>query len=124
MLLSNFLVNKLTEQSLIPNDDQLVNYRGRATGLIAIWKVMRGERNRLWLSTCLTMGHGRAATLVLFNEMVAQNAIAPGLRHPQPMGRGFPETSDGINDLAPSMGRARARNPGPHPHGVDPHLYS
>ena len=83
---------------------------------------MRRERNTPWLSTCTTLGHDRAYTLVLLNEMVAQNGRPPGFRHPQSMGRGFPETSDSINDLVPSMGRVRARNPGPHPHGVHPHL--
>ena len=80
----------MTDQSLKPNDNQLVEYRGRTGGLIAIWEEMRRERNRIWLSTCLTLGHGRAVALVLLNELVAQNARAPGFRHPQPMGRGFP----------------------------------
>ena len=114
----------MTDQSLKPNDNQLVEYRGRARGLIAIREEMRRERNRLWISTCQTPGHGRAATLALLNEMVTQNAKAPGFRHPQPIRRGFSETSDSINNLAPSMGRVRARNLGPHPHGVDPHLDS
>ena len=78
-------------------------------------------RNRIWLSTCPTLGHGRAATIVLLGEMVAQNARVAGLRHPPPMGRGFTGTCDGTNGPAPSMGRAKARNPGPHPHVVDPH---
>ena len=109
----------MIDQSLEPNDNQPVNYRGRARGLIAVLEETRRARNRLWLGTCLTPGHGRAATLVLFSEMVAQNARVPGLRHPQPMRRGFPETSDGTNDLVPSIGRVRSRNPGPHPCGID-----
>ena len=79
-------------------------------------------KNRLCISTCLTPAHGRVVTLTLLNDMVAQNAQVTGLRHPQPIGRGFsvPETDDGTNDLAPCM--VRARNPGPHPCGVDPLL--
>ena len=65
-------------------------------------------------------GTGRAATLALLNDMVAQNAQAPRLRHPQPMGMGlpFPGMEDGPNSLAPS--RTRDRYPGPHLQGVDP----
>ena len=112
-------LEKMTNQ-----DNQLTNYRGRARGLIAVWEETRRERNRLRIRTCPTPGHGRAVTLALLNEMVARNASGPGLRHPQPMERGFsvPETDDGTNDLAPC--RTRARNPGPHLHGVDPQLDS
>ena len=112
----------MTDQNLKPGDNQLVISRSRARGLIAIWEEMRQIRNRIWLSTCPTLGHNRAAILALLSEMVAQNARASGLRHPQPMGRGFTGTSDGINSQAPSMGRARARNPGPNPCVVDPPL--
>ena len=83
--------------------NQQANYRGRARGHMAVWEEVRQERNILWISTCLTLGYGRAATLALLNEMVAQNAQAPGLRHPQSMGRGLPVpgTDDGPNSLAP-----------------------
>ena len=64
----------MTDQNLKPGDNQPINFRGRARGLIAIWEEMRQMRNRILLSTCPTLGHGRAATLVLLSEMVAQNA--------------------------------------------------
>ena len=93
--------------------NQQANYRGRVRGLITVWEEVRWERNILWISTCPTLGHDRAATLTLWNEMVAWNTQAPELRHPKPMGRGLPVlgTDDGPNSLAPS--RMRARNPGP-----------
>ena len=77
----------MTDQNLKPGDNQLVNSRGRARGLIEVWGEMRWMRNRIWLSTYPTLCYGRAATLVLLSKMVVQNARAPGLRHPQPMGR-------------------------------------
>ena len=95
----------MTDQNLKPHDQQLANYRGRVRGLLAVWQEMRRSRNRLWLSTCPTSGWGRTTTLTLLSEMVAQNARVPGLRNPQPMGRGFPETSKNLT----SMGRARTR---------------
>ena len=54
--------------------------------------------------------------------MAPCNAQAPGLRHPQPMGRGLsvPGIDDSPNNLAPS--RMRARNPGPCLQGIDPPL--
>ena len=79
-------------------------------------------RKRIWLSACLILDHGRAATLALLSKMVAQNARASALRHSQPMGRGFTGTTDSTNGPAPSMVRARARNPGPHPCVIDPPL--
>ena len=58
-------------------------------------------------------GRGRAATLALMGEMIAQNAArAPGQRNANQIegrGRGLAD-----NYPTPGMGRVRARNPGPH----------
>ena len=71
----------MTDQNSGLGDKQLVTAMSRVRGLVAVWKEAK-RRDRIWLSTCLTLGHGRAATLALLIEMVAQNAIAPHLRHP------------------------------------------
>ena len=78
-----------------------------------MWEETRMEQNRLWTSTCLTLGHGRAVTLALLCKMVAQNTHIPGPRHPQPMEGDFL----GINDGPITT---RTQNAGPHPQGVDP----
>ena len=96
--------------------------RGRVRELIAVWEEAKRRRDRIWLSTSPNLDHGRAATLELLSEVVAQNARTPGLRHPQPMGRGLAGTTDSTNGSAPSTGRVRARNPGPYSHVVDPPL--
>ena len=62
---------------------------GRVRGLLAVWEEARRRRDRILIGTCLTLGHGRAATLALLSEMVVQNARAPSPRHPQLMGRGL-----------------------------------
>ena len=78
----------MTDQSLKPNDNHLVNYRGRSRRLIATWEEMRRARNRLWLNTCPTLGHGRAATLVLLSEMVEMQECQ-GLDIPNQWGGDF-----------------------------------
>ena len=109
----------MMDQNSGSEDKQLVTSMGRARGLIVVWEEVKRRRDRIWLSTCPTLGHGRAGTLALLSEMVVQNAKVPGLRHPQPMGRGLAGATDCANGPSPSMGRSRARKPGPHSHVVD-----
>ena len=45
----------------------------------------RPRRNKLWVSTCPTPGHGRAESLALLTEMVTRNDQTPGHGQPQPM---------------------------------------
>ena len=74
------------------------------------------RRDRIWISVSPNLGHSRIATLALLSEMVVQNATrVPGIRNSHPIGRGLADLNSNINDPFPSMGRARARNPGPHP---------
>ena len=95
------------------------NYRGRARGHVG---GNEKGKNRLWMSTCLTPGCGRAATLMLLSEMVAWNAQEPRFQHSQSMGRGLtlPGTSNNPCSLVPI--RTKRKNPGLHPQEVDPPL--
>ena len=68
------------------------------------------------------LGRGRAATLALMGEMITQNvARVPGHRNANTvMGRGR-----GLTDQIPSyptsgVGRAKVRNPVPHPYSEPP----
>ena len=113
----------MTDQNLGPGDNQLVTSMGRVRGLVAVWKEAGRRRDRIWLNACPTLVHGRAATLALLSEMVAQNATRrPGDRNLHPMGRGLAGVTSNTSGPSPSMGRVRAKNPGPHPCIVDPPL--
>ena len=95
----------------------------RVRGLVAAWEEARRRRDRIWLSACLTPGHGRAATLALLSKMVAKNATRrPGDRNLHPMGRGLADINGYSYNSVSSIGRARAQNPGPSPCVVDPLL--
>ena len=88
-----------------------------------VWEEARRKRDRIWLSKCPSPGQGRAATLALLSEMVAQNATRrPGDRNLHPMGRGLAGITSNTNGPSPSMDRVRARNPGPCPCVADPPL--
>ena len=117
-------ISKMTDRDLKTGDgNQLENARcrGRARGLIAIWEEMGEGRNRIWMSVGQTPGHGRAATLALMSEMVAQNATRTPGPQSQLMGRGFVGVMNNITNPFPmSMGRARSRKPRPHPSGEAP----
>ena len=73
---------------------QIVTSLGRARGLVAVWKEVKIRRDKIWLSTCPTPGHGRAATSALLSKMVVQNARVPGSRHLQPVGMGLAGAND------------------------------
>ena len=111
----------MTDQNLEQTGSHLVPSRGRVRVLMKIWEETRRRRDRIWLSVSPTLGCGRAATIALLSEMVAQNATRrPGNRNPHSMGRGLVDTNGDSNNPFPTMGRARARNPSHHPHVVDP----
>ena len=112
--------NTIMDWNLGPGDIQIVTSMGRVRGLVAVWEEARRKRDRIRFSTCPTLDHGRATTLALLSETVAQNATRrPGDRNLHSMGRKLAGITSNTNGLTPSMGRARARNPGPHPSVVD-----
>ena len=80
------------------NQHENVRSRGRARGLIAIWEEMRERRNRIWVSVGLTPGHGRAATLALLSEMVAQNTTRTQALDLIQWGVGFTGVMNNINN--------------------------
>ena len=100
-------------------DRQLTNYRGRVSGLMDMLEEARQRRNRLWVSTFPTPGHGRAEALALLTEMVTRNDQTPGCGQPQPMGRGLtvPRTNNSPSSLDPI--RMWSRNPDSHLQVVD-----
>ena len=97
--------------------------QGRARGLIAVWEqVQREERTRvrrrgIWTPMVGGPGRGRAVRLALMREIIAQNvAVPPGHPNANPvMGEGMGLTSQLLSYPTSGMGRAKVRNPGPHP---------
>ena len=78
----------MIDQNLGQGGNQSMPSRGRVGVLLAIWVETRREE-RIWTGARTTLAHGRAATLALLREMVAQNgARAPGPRNPHPIVEG------------------------------------
>ena len=98
--------------------------KGRARGLIAVWdQVQREKRGRLkrggiWTLMIRVLGWSRVATLALLHEMAVRNAVGtPGPRKLMRRGRerGFTYHDQDEDHPTSNMGRARVRNPSPHP---------
>ena len=93
---------------------------GRARGLIEVWEQVQMEqrirlrRGGIWIPMIRVSGWGRVATLALFHELATQT---PGPRQQtrRGMGRGLNDHNWDEDYLTSGMGRARVRNPSPHP---------
>ena len=83
-------LNKMTDQNLGQEGNQLLPSRGRMRGLLAVWVKTRMRRGKIWISASTTSGCSMVATLAFLSKMVAQNATkVPGTKTSPPNGEEF-----------------------------------